>query len=101
MADRLTAWTGAAVVAALGVLVSAAGIGLAMAMPEPIPAIVGFSLVGAGTAVLVPLAFSAAANLGRTGTALVVVTDHHVSGWPHLPGATRIHIKSVSHSDLE
>ena len=36
-------------------------------------AITGFALVGMGTAVLVPLAFSAGANLGASGTALTLV----------------------------
>lgn len=73
-ADRLTAITSAAVVAALGALVAMLGIGLAIADPAPLPAIAGFTLVGAGCAVMVPLAFSAGANLGRSGAALSVVT---------------------------
>ena len=73
-ADRLTARTGAPAVAALGAVVSMIGIALAVALPAPVTAIVGFTLVGAGCAVMVPLAFSAGANLGRTGTALTVVT---------------------------
>lgn len=73
LADRLTARTGAGVVAGLGGAVAAAGVGLAVAVPAPVVAIAGFALVGAGAAVMVPLAFSAAANLGRTGTALSAV----------------------------
>jgi MFS family permease len=73
LADRLTARTSAGVVAGLGGLVAAAGVGLAIAFPYAPVAIAGFALVGAGAAVMVPLAFSAAANLGRTGTALSVV----------------------------
>jgi MFS family permease len=72
-ADRLTARTGAPAVAALGGVVSMIGIVLAVALPAPVTAIVGFTLVGAGCAVMVPLAFSAGANLGRTGTALTIV----------------------------
>lgn len=79
-ADRLTARTNAAVVAALGALISMAGIGLAIAMPEPVPAMAGFTLVGAGCAVMVPLAFSAGANLGRSGAALSVVTSAGYAG---------------------
>src|SRR5437588_615279 len=63
-----------AVVAALSGVVSMIGVALAVALPEPVTAIAGFTLVGAGCAVMVPLAFSAGANLGRTGTALIVVT---------------------------
>jgi len=73
LADRLTARTSAGVVAGMGGLVAALGIGLAIAEPAPVVAIAGFALAGAGSAVMVPLAFSAAANLGRTGTALSVV----------------------------
>jgi MFS family permease len=73
LADRLTARTSAGAVAGVGGLVAAAGAGLAITFPDPLVAIGGFGLVGAGAAVMVPLAFSAAANLGRTGTALSVV----------------------------
>jgi MFS family permease len=79
-ADRLTARTSAAVVAALGAVVSMLGIGLAVALPAPVTAIAGFTLVGAGCAVMVPLAFSAGANLGRTGTALTLVTAGGYAG---------------------
>jgi fucose permease len=73
IADRLTARTSAGMVAGLGGAVAAAGVGLAIAVPAPFVSIIGFALVGAGAAVMVPLAFSAAANLGRTGTALSAV----------------------------
>lgn len=79
-ADRLTAFTNATAVAALGALVAMAGIGLAIATPAPVPAIAGFTLVGAGCAVMVPLAFSAGANLGRSGAALSAVTAAGYAG---------------------
>jgi fucose permease len=91
LADRLTARTSPGVVAGLGGLVAALGIGLAIAEPAPLVAIAGFALAGAGSAVLVPLAFSAAANLGRTGTALSVVMIAGYAGsivGPFLIGAT-------------
>ena len=91
LADRLTARTGPGLVAGLGALVAAAGIGLAIAEPAPLVAIAGFALAGAGSAVMVPLAFSAAANLGRTGTALSVVMMTGYAGsivGPFLIGAT-------------
>jgi fucose permease len=91
LADRLTARTSPGVVAGLGGLVAALGIGLAVAEPAPLVAIAGFALTGAGSAVLVPLAFSAAANLGRTGTALSVVMVAGYAGsivGPFLIGAT-------------
>jgi len=91
LADRLTARTSPGVVAGLGGLVAAGGIGLAIAEPAPLLAIAGFALAGAGSAVMVPLAFSAAANLGRTGTALSVVMMAGYAGsivGPFLIGAT-------------
>jgi MFS family permease len=72
-ADRLTARTSPSVVARLGALVAALGLALAIAVPALPSAIVGFALVGIGTAALVPLAFSAGANLGASGTALTLV----------------------------
>lgn len=90
-ADRLTALTGAAVVAALGAVVSMAGLALAVALTTPIIAIAGFTLVGAGCAVMVPLAFSAGANLGRTGAALSAITSAGYAGsivGPFLIGST-------------
>jgi MFS family permease len=80
VADRLTARTSPAVVAAAGSLVSAAGIGLAIALPAPPTALLGFLLDGAGCAVIVPLAFSAGANLGRSGTALSLVLGAGYAG---------------------
>lgn len=79
-ADRLTAMTSPAQVARLGALISAAGLGLAIAVPAIPGAVAGFALVGIGVAVLVPLAFSAGANLGRSGTALTVVMASGYAG---------------------
>jgi fucose permease len=72
-ADLLTAYTSPRTVARLGGLIAALGLVLAIAVPALPGAITGFALVGIGTAVLVPLAFSAAANLGASGTALSLV----------------------------
>ena len=72
-ADLLTAKTNPATVARLGGLIAALGLALAIAVPALPVAIIGFALVGMGTAVLVPLAFSAGANLGASGTALTVI----------------------------
>ena len=90
-ADRLTARTSPAVMAASGAVISVLGIGLAVAFPAPLLSIAGFTLVGAGCAVMVPLTFSAGANLGRTGTALAIVTAGGYGGsivGPLLIGAT-------------
>jgi MFS family permease len=85
-ADRLTARTSATSVARLGALLSAIGFGIAIALPAVPGAIFGFVMVGAGVAVMVPLAFSAAANLGRSGTALSLVTSAAYAGSIAGPG---------------
>jgi MFS family permease len=72
-ADLLTARTSPSVVARLGGLIAALGLALAIAVPALPGAIIGFAMVGIGTSVLVPLAFSAGANLGASGTALALV----------------------------
>jgi MFS family permease len=72
-ADLLTARTNPATVARLGGLIAALGLALALAVPALPVAIIGFALVGMGTAVLMPLAFSAGANLGQSGTSLAMV----------------------------
>jgi fucose permease len=72
-ADLMTARTSPTVVARLGGLIAALGLALAIAVPALPGAIVGFALVGVGIAVLVPLALSAGANLGASGTALTLV----------------------------
>jgi MFS family permease len=72
-ADLLTAHTSPTTVARLGGLIAVLGLALAIAVPALPGAIAGFALVGIGTAVLVPLAFSAGANLGASGTALTLV----------------------------
>ena len=79
-ADLLTARTSPAVVARLGGIIAAIGLVLAIAVPALPGAIAGFALVGIGTAVLVPLAFSAGANLGASGTALTLVLAAGYSG---------------------
>jgi sugar phosphate permease len=79
-ADLLTAHTSPATVARLGGLLAALGLALAIAVPALPGAIVGFALVGIGTAVMVPLAFSAGANLGKSGTALTLVLSGGYAG---------------------
>lgn len=79
-ADLLTARTSPAIVARLGGTIAALGLVLAIAVPALPGAIAGFALVGIGTAVLVPLAFSAGANLGASGTALTLVLAAGYSG---------------------
>lgn len=47
----------------LGALLSALGLGLAMALPHPLPASLGFALVGIGLANTVPVLFSTAGRM--------------------------------------
>ena len=94
-ADRLTAHTSPATVARLGGLLAALGLALAIAVPALPGAIIGFALVGIGTAVLVPLAFSAGANLGKSGTALTLVLSGGYAGaiaGPAMIGNTADHL---------
>ncbi len=79
-ADRLTARFGQVAVARLGSLLAAAGFALAIAVPSTTGATAGFALVGGGVAVLVPLAFSAGANLAGAGTALSLVAAAGFAG---------------------
>ncbi len=93
-ADLLTAHTSPAAVARLGALVATCGIALAVAFPALPGPLIGFALAGVGAAVLVPLAFSAAANLGQSGTALTLVTSTGYVGsivGPALIGAVADH----------
>lgn len=95
VADRLTGMTSPGAVAGIGGLVGAAGFALAIAFPAPLVAIVAFALVGAGAAVMVPLAFSAGANLDEAGNALGIVTAAGYAGsvvGPPLVGAAADHI---------
>jgi fucose permease len=85
-ADRLTAATSGAKVARLGAMLAVIGFGIAIALPAVPGAIFGFVLVGTGVAVLVPLAFSAGANLGRSGTALSLVAAAAYAGSIAGPG---------------
>jgi MFS family permease len=79
-ADLLTARTSPVVVARLGAVVAACGLALAIAYPALAGAATGFALVGVGTAVILPLAFAAGANLGASGTALAVVMTSGYAG---------------------
>jgi MFS family permease len=93
-ADQLTARTSRATVARAGAVIAVGGLALAIASPAIPTAIVGFSLVGMGTAVVLPLTFAAGANLGRTGTALALVMAATYAGTiagPPLIGAAADH----------
>jgi len=79
-ADRLTAISSTRAVTALGGLVAGLGFLLAVAFPAPVISLAGFALVGAGAAVLFPLAMTAASNLDARGNALSFVTAAGYAG---------------------
>ncbi|HEY2437682.1 MAG TPA: MFS transporter, partial [Solirubrobacteraceae bacterium] len=94
-ADRLTARTNARTVVRLGAILAAAGLLLAIALPALPVAIIGFTIVGVGTAVLLPLTFAAGANLSRGGGALAVVLASTYAGTiagPPLIGVAADHV---------
>jgi MFS family permease len=57
--DRLTLRYGAPVLFRAGGLVAACGLAMALLSPNPVAAIGGFAVAGAGASVLIPLAYSA------------------------------------------
>lgn len=61
--DRLSARWGVAGLARRGGLLTCIGIALALATRSPLPALIGFALVGAGCAALVPALFRVAASV--------------------------------------
>ena len=79
-ADGLTARTSSVTVARLGAGTAVVGLTIAIAFPALPTAILGFALVGMGTAVILPLAFVAAANLSQSGTALSLVMSSGYAG---------------------
>jgi MFS family permease len=75
-ADRVVARLGPVRFVQLAGVVSTAGIVLAVAVPNPVVAIVGFGLLGGGLAGIVPVVFSAAGRAApdRPGPALAAVS---------------------------
>lgn len=94
-ADRLTAQTSRQAVARIGAALAVGGLGLAIAFPALPTAMIGFALVGMGTAVVLPLAFAAGANLSHTGTPLALVMASTYAGTiagPPAIGAAADHV---------
>jgi fucose permease len=94
-ADRLTARTSPETVARLGAIIAAGGLVLAITSPALPTALAGFTLVGVGTAVVLPLAFAAGANLGSSGTPLALVMASTYAGTiagPPAIGAAADHV---------
>jgi MFS family permease len=73
--DALGERIGAGTAVRAGALVAALGLGLALAFPEPLVAIAGFAVMGAGLSVVFPLALRAAGMHGEgTGPDLAAVS---------------------------
>lgn len=79
-ADALTARTSRQTVARIGAGIAVAGLALLTAFPALPTALAGFTLVGVGTAVTLPLAFAAGANMSPTGTPLALVMASTYAG---------------------
>jgi MFS family permease len=72
LADRVIGRVGAIVTLIVGALIATVGFGIVATAPQPVVAMGGFALVGAGLSVVVPLAFSAADALDPAGTGTVI-----------------------------
>lgn len=59
-------------------LFAAIAMGLTLALANPVVSVIGFACLGAGVALLVPTAFSAAYSAGNAGSAIAIVA---ASGW--------------------
>ncbi|MBO2463695.1 MFS transporter [Actinomadura violacea] len=89
--DRLVRRFGAAAVVRCGGTVAVLGGALVVAARGAVPGIIGFALIGAGVATVVPLVFAAAGNAGQTpgegvaGVATITylsgLTAPAVTGW--------------------
>ncbi len=64
-------------------LIASAGLGLAIAIPEPVTVIAGFFIVGIGLATIVPIAYSIAGNAKGlpSGVGIAMVTTVGYSGF--------------------
>ena len=78
--DRVVRRFGAVPVVRAAAAAAAASLGLGLAVPEPVPALAACALFGMATAPIVPLAFSAAGNLGREGALGWVVAAGYTGG---------------------
>jgi hypothetical protein len=83
--DRIVAAAGTRATVGLGTLIAAAGLAISAASPGLMGGVVGFALVGAGLANVVPVIFSVA---GRTGPSSAVgIASAATSGYAGLRSA--------------
>lgn len=66
--DRLTERLGSARLVRGGAILAAGGLGLALAIGQPLIALIGFACAGAGFSIIFPAALSAAGRTGETAT---------------------------------
>ena len=74
--DRLVQWLGPVRVVVWGAAVAAVGLLLALFVPSLVWISLGFALVGAGVANIVPVIFSAAGRLGPAGVSIVATAGY-------------------------
>jgi MFS family permease len=79
--DRITVWLGRAWTIRGGALLAAAGLTIALLVPDPLWALPGFALVGAGYSSIIPLVFAAGGRLSPLNPGAGVAT---VSGLGYL-----------------
>lgn len=80
--DRVIDRCGAVATLHAGAAVAAIALGIALALADPLAALIGFAVVGVGMAVVFPLAFSASGQIrvGTSGSALAAVATMGYSG---------------------
>ena len=83
LGDRFRGWWGDTKLIAYGGLISTAGLALALWIPQPHAAILGFFLVGLGLSTIVPITYSIAGNTKDlpSGVGLAMVTTVGYSGF--------------------
>jgi MFS family permease len=94
IADRLTIVIGPVRIVRFGGLLAASGVMLAMLFPQPITAIAGFALVGAGLSSLVPTLFSAAGKSPGVAPSVGIATVATIGYFGFLSGPPLIGVVS-------
>jgi fucose permease len=80
--DRLTELLGPATLVRACGAIAAVGLGIALAVAQPLVALAGFACAGAGFSIIFPTALSAAGRTaGPTGPALAAVTTAAYTGF--------------------
>lgn len=97
--DQIIRRLGAVASVRLGGIIATTGAVLVLLARAPVPAIVGFGLIGVGVSVVVPLAFAAAGNIGHSpGQAIAGIATIAYGAGLAAPGAIGgiAHVSSLS-----